>query len=90
MRFGAWFYFQESVVTTSSGINQFVNPDGTINLYHYSDSESPTLISDPSKLGAHSFTRRDTDVSGVLRNFFYLNPLEKEHFLRGSRSIREK
>jgi len=43
----------------------------------------PEIMSEPSRFGASSFTRRDKSVSSVPRTFFYLDLNDKEHELSG-------
>ena len=74
----------EAAASAARGLGQFIRPDGQVVLYHFmSGGGLPEIMSEPSRFGASSFTRRDKSVSSVPRTFFYLDLNDKEHELSG-------
>jgi hypothetical protein len=61
--------------------SQFVK-GGKVKLYHYAKSDAPELLIDPKKFlsGRGSYSRRDFQLSGKARSFWYLNPADREVF----------
>ena len=62
---------------------------GKIRLYHYSEAKDETLTLDPDYFLSRgsSFTRRDRDVSGQPRIFFYTNLDHAESIVKAGRSL---
>lgn len=62
---------------------QFLNSDGSINLYRYSKSpKGDTYRIDPAKASPSSYSMREFQSAATKRTFFYLNPLkDKEQFI---------
>lgn len=58
---------------------------GLMTLYHYSTSNSETLLLDPLKFGTNAHSRREKNTSDVPRVFFYTDPKEREKELFGAR-----
>ena len=74
----------EDAASAARGLGQFIRPDGQVVLYHFmSGGGLPEIMSEPSRFGASSFTRRDKSVSSVPRIFFYSDLNDKEHELSG-------
>lgn len=53
-------------------------PTGGTTLWHFSNTDAPTLTLDPMKFASNSYSRRESAVSDVPRVFFYTDPKQKE------------
>lgn len=60
---------------------------GSTVLYHYAKSDAPTLILDPKRFGASSFTKGDSAVTDVPRIFFYVDPQQRESIVEQQRNL---
>ena len=51
---------------------------GFLTLYHYSVSDSQTLLLNPEMFGKHAHSKREKNTSDVPRVFFYTDPTQRE------------
>jgi hypothetical protein len=58
----------------------------TLKLYHYSNKNFKGFIK-PGYIGENTYTRNDSNISGLARAFYYTRPGAVEYLLKGSKYL---
>ena len=65
-------------------LEHYVNPDGTVTLYHFAEHGSPDKITtDPSRFGKNKWSQAERKAEGTPKTFFYVDLAHKEGFFGG-------